>query len=65
LNEGKFKVIGALEERLPTRAFSTAEWTALDQGRDWRVYLPLTHVERWIPLIFAGTYVLGFAALAR
>jgi len=64
LNDGKWKVIGALEERLPTRAFSAAEWKALDEGQDWRVYLPLTHVERWVPLIFAGTYLLGFTALA-
>jgi hypothetical protein len=64
LNEGKFKVIAALEQRLPARAFSAAEWKALAEGRDWRVYLPLTHVEQWIPLTFAVTYVLGFASLA-
>ncbi|MCX4820094.1 hypothetical protein OG883_09285 [Streptomyces sp. NBC_01142] len=64
LNDGKWKVIGGLEDRLPTRAFSAAEWRALDEGRDWRVYLPLTHVERWVPVIFAGAYLMGFAALA-
>ncbi|MGI5457708.1 RipA family octameric membrane protein [Streptomyces sp. CA-249302] len=64
LNQGKWQVIGALEERLPTRAFSAAEWQALREGRDWRVYLRLTVVERWVPIIFAGTYVLGFLALA-
>ncbi|MCH0572746.1 hypothetical protein I3F60_26480 [Streptomyces sp. MUM 136J] len=64
LNRGKWQVIGALEERLPTRAFSAAEWQALSEGRDWRVYLPLTHVESWVPVIFASTYVLGFLALA-
>ena len=64
LNEGKFLVIGALEERLPARAFHRAEWEALGKGQDWRAYLPLTHVERWIPVIFAGTYVLGFIGLS-
>ncbi|MCI3272844.1 hypothetical protein [Streptomyces cylindrosporus] len=64
LNKGKWDVIGALEEQLPTRAFSAAEWRSLGEGRDWRLYLRLTHVERWIPVIFAGTYVLGFLALA-
>jgi hypothetical protein len=64
LNKGKFAVIGALEERLPARAFVAAEWRALAEGQDWRVYLPLNHVERWIPLLFAGGYVVGFAALA-
>ncbi|KOU38789.1 RipA family octameric membrane protein [Streptomyces sp. WM6378] len=64
LNEGKFLVIGALEERLPARVFQRAEWEALGKGQDWRAYLPLTHVERWIPVIFAGTYFLGFIGLA-
>ncbi|MFD9634736.1 RipA family octameric membrane protein [Streptomyces violascens] len=64
LNDGKFQVIGALEERLPARAFHRAEWEALGRGRDWRAYLPLTHVERWIPVIFASTYLLGCIALA-
>ncbi|MGW2813781.1 RipA family octameric membrane protein [Streptomyces sp. NPDC001415] len=64
LNEGKFRVIGALEERLPARAFQRAEWEALGRGLDWHVYLPLTQVERWIPVIFASTYFLGFIGLA-
>ncbi|MFJ6615507.1 hypothetical protein ACIQPT_35110 [Streptomyces sp. NPDC091289] len=64
LNRGKFEVIGALEERLPARTFVAAEWRALREGRDWRIYLPLNRVERWIPLLFAGTYVLGFVATA-
>jgi hypothetical protein len=64
LNWGKFKVIEALEERLPARAFVSAEWKILGEGRNWRVYTPLIHVERWIPVIFGVAYVLGFAALA-
>ncbi|WP_306317460.1 MULTISPECIES: hypothetical protein [unclassified Streptomyces] len=63
LNQGKFAVIGALEERLPAGAFWKAEWQALRQGTDWRVYLPLNHVERWVPGIFAGAYLLGYLAL--
>ncbi|MFJ8311669.1 MULTISPECIES: hypothetical protein [unclassified Streptomyces] len=64
LNEGKFRVIGALEERLPARAFRAGEWEALHRGEDWRVYLPLTRVERWVPVIFGATYALGFIGLA-
>ncbi|MEU5208399.1 hypothetical protein [Streptomyces sp. NPDC020742] len=63
LNKGKFEVIGAFEERLPARAFVAAEWRALSEGRDWRVYVPLSRVERWVPLLFALAYVLGFAAV--
>ncbi|MGP3974140.1 RipA family octameric membrane protein [Streptomyces sp. 8N114] len=64
LNAAKFAVIGALEERLPAFAYSRAEWQALGEGRDWRQYLPLTHVEQWVPLIFSLTYALGFLAVA-
>ncbi|MET9361233.1 hypothetical protein ABZX93_09995 [Streptomyces sp. NPDC006632] len=64
LNNGKFQVIAALEERLPARAFKAAEWQALQEGRNWNVYLPLTHVERWIPAIFATAYTLGCVVLA-
>lgn len=63
LNVAKFKVIAALEERLPARAYTRAEWSALGEGRDWRLYLPLTHIEMWVPITFASMYLLGFAAL--
>ena len=38
LNEAKFKVIGALEERLPSSVYWRAEWIALGEGKDWRKY---------------------------
>ncbi|MEV7283022.1 hypothetical protein AB0O01_00375 [Streptomyces sp. NPDC093252] len=60
LNGAKFTVIGALEERLPAYAYSRAEWRALGEGRDWHRYLPLTHIEQWIPVIFAVAYLVGF-----
>ncbi|MEU9112340.1 hypothetical protein AB0D04_11210 [Streptomyces sp. NPDC048483] len=64
LNAAKFAVIGALEERLPAYAYSRGEWAALGEGKDWRRYLPLTHVEQWVPWIFAAAYLLGSGALA-
>jgi hypothetical protein len=64
LNAAKYQVIGALEERLPAFAYSRAEWGALGEGRDWRKYLPLTHIEQWVPAIFCASYLLGFFALA-
>jgi hypothetical protein len=63
LNAVKYAVIGALEERLPAFAYSRAEWGTLGEGRDWRTYLPLTHVEQSVPLIFAVSYVVGFCAI--
>jgi hypothetical protein len=60
LNSAKYKVVGLLEERLPASAYWSAEWTALGQGKDPRLYLPLTHVEQWVPLLFAAVYFIGF-----
>ena len=57
LNGGKFKVVGLMEKRLPAAPYSSAEWKALGEGEDWRLYLPLTHVEQWVPMIFAAVYV--------
>ncbi|MEV5884008.1 hypothetical protein AB0L74_14990 [Streptomyces sp. NPDC052020] len=65
LNAAKYAVIGAIEERLPAYAYSRAEWKALGEGKDWRKYMPLTHVEQWVPLVFALTYLLGFFAAVR
>ncbi|MDG9709151.1 RipA family octameric membrane protein [Streptomyces sp. DH10] len=64
LNFAKWAVIGALEERLPAYAYSRAEWKASGEGRDWRKYMPLTHVEQWVPVIFAVSYLVGFCAAA-
>ncbi|MFE0514175.1 hypothetical protein [Streptomyces sp. NPDC058964] len=60
LNSAKYAVIGAFEEQLPAFAYSRAEWGALGEGRDWRKYMPLTHVEQWVPVTFALAYLLGF-----
>jgi hypothetical protein len=60
LNSGKYEVVGLLEERLPASPWWGAEWKALGEGKDWRVYVPLTHVEQWVPLLFAAVYSIGF-----
>jgi len=63
LNSAKYKVVGELEERLPASPYWRAEWWALGEGKDWKKYWPLTHIERWIPILFAFLYVAGFVAL--
>jgi hypothetical protein len=60
LNGAKFKVIGALEERLPASVYWRAEWVALGGGKDWRKFLPLFHLEQWVPVLFALVYLSGF-----
>jgi hypothetical protein len=60
LNSGKYAVVGALEERLPASPYWAAEWKALGEGTDKAIYWPLTHLEQWVPSIFAWTYLCGF-----
>jgi hypothetical protein len=60
LNSGKYAVIGALEELLPTSPYWQAEWRALGQGHDKTKYWPLTHLEQWVPLLFGAAYLGGF-----
>jgi hypothetical protein len=60
LNTAKYKVVGALEERLPASPYLKAEWTALGEGKDTSKYWPLTHLEQWIPVLFGVIYFAGF-----
>ncbi len=55
LNSGKFKVIHALEKRLPANLFK-AEWEALNHG-DGTLYKPFTNVEVITPIVFAILYL--------
>jgi hypothetical protein len=63
LNAAKYVVVGALEERLPASPYWRAEWKALGEGRDPSLYWPLTHLEQWIPALFAACYLGGFIAV--
>ena len=49
LNTAKFQVIHELEEHLPVALFRY-EWHVCDHGKG-RKYRPLTHSERFIPLL--------------
>lgn len=64
LNGAKFRVVGALEERLPASPFWRAEWWALGEGHDRGRYWPLSHIEQWVPILFALTYIGGVVAAA-
>lgn len=57
LNTGKFLVIGEFEKKLPASPYWSAEWKALGEGKDIKKYLPLTHVENWIPILFGLLYI--------
>jgi hypothetical protein len=60
LNSAKYAVIGVMEERLPASPYWSAEWMALGEGQDPARYWPLSHIEQWIPSLFAIIYVFGF-----
>lgn len=55
LNTAKFKVIHELEDYLPVALFRY-EWHACELGKG-KTYKPITHLERWIPIIFALVYI--------
>jgi hypothetical protein len=55
LNTAKFKVIHELEEHLPAALFKY-EWHVCGHGKGGK-YRPLTHSERYIPLLFGALYV--------
>lgn len=55
LNSGKFKIVRALEQMLPVAPYDE-EWFALGAGKDRKKYLPLTHVENWVPVCFGVLY---------
>jgi len=55
-------VIGALERRLPASPYWAAEWFALGEGKDRAKYWALTHLEKWVPLLFGLTYTVALLA---
>lgn len=62
LNTAKYRVIGALEERLPASPYWNAEWDLLGKGENAKKYWPLSHIEQWIPILFTALYLGGFIA---
>lgn len=57
LNSAKFKVIHALEKKLPAILFET-EWKILKKGRGGHRYRPLSQIEKYIPTIFIALYII-------
>ena len=60
LNTAKYLVIGEMEKKLPSSPLYLAEWKALGEGKNRKLYVPLTHIENWIPIVFGLMYILGF-----
>lgn len=56
LNTVKFKVIHELEQHMPAALYGY-EWKKAEEGKG-KAYHPLSHLERWVPIIFIILYVL-------
>ncbi|MBI5117932.1 hypothetical protein HZA56_15765 [Candidatus Poribacteria bacterium] len=56
LNMVKYQVIHELERHMPAALFDY-EWEKAEEGRG-KAYHPLSHLERWVPIIFMVLYVL-------
>jgi hypothetical protein len=56
LNTVKFMVIHELEQHMPAAIYDY-EWKKAEQGRG-KSYHPLSHLERWVPIVFMALYVL-------
>jgi len=63
LNTGKFKVVHEMEKKLPYACYDR-EWEVLGRGEDRAKYLPLTHVEQYVPLLFKVPFVVLLIAAA-
>lgn len=57
INRGKYKILHALESHLPVAPYKL-EWEVLGRGKDKKIYLPITHVEIRIPVLFMVFYSL-------
>ena len=57
LNTAKYLVIHEIEKRLVISPYD-AEWEAVGRGKDQKRYLPVTHIEIWVPWIFFSLHAL-------
>jgi hypothetical protein len=60
LNSAKYAVINEMEEFLPWKVYKD-EWDKLKNGNDKKVYAKLTVVEKQLPWLFLGFYILLLA----
>ena len=62
LNAAKWRIVGALEERLPASPWRIEWQIALEEGQNPDLYRPLTHIEKRIPIVFGLVYLGAFIA---
>lgn len=57
INSGKFKVIHKMEKHLPFKCYS-AEWDIVGKGKVKKLYLPVSHIEMFVPWVFISIYII-------
>lgn len=62
LNSAKFKVLHAIELRLPLALYDT-EWEMLGRGKNKELYWPFSHIELNVPKIFICIYTVLLLSL--
>lgn len=55
LNSAKYNIINQIEAVLPLTPYFT-EWQILERGGNKKKYWPVTHIESYVPIIFALIY---------
>ncbi len=57
LNSGKCRVIHQMEQLLPFQCYEV-EWKMLGEGKNPKLYQPISHVEERVPAVLAVPYFL-------
>lgn len=57
LNTAKWLVVHEIEKRLPISPYD-AEWDYVRRGENPSLYRPITHVESWVPWVFAILHII-------
>ena len=56
LNSAKFNVVHLVESEMPLKLYD-AEWEMVGRGKNRKLYLPVTHIETKVPVLFIAIYV--------
>lgn len=59
LNTAKFKIVHAIEKRLPISPYES-EWAFMGKGTDPKLYRPISHIEGGVPWVFIALHAIAF-----
>lgn len=59
LSTAKWGVVHEIEKRLPISPYD-AEWEAVQRGQSKRLYWPVSHIESFVPWVFAVLHLFVF-----